>query len=105
MTPRPGQLSARARQDPLDEGILRRICGEFMEMPGLQLTRAQAQRLLGLDEATCSEMLEFLVDARFLYQPRLGVYMRTDDPDASRLRRHIAFARRDLPRRKLKDAS
>jgi hypothetical protein len=48
------------------EQVLRRIYGEFLEMPGLRLTRKQAQRLWGLDEETCIQILEFLVEAKFL---------------------------------------
>ena len=48
-----------------------RVWSEFLEMPGLRLTRRQAQRLWGLDEATCAQILECLVEARFLC--RVGV--------------------------------
>jgi hypothetical protein len=87
-----------------DPAILQRICGEFSEMPGLRLTCAQAQRLWGLDEATCTEVLEFLVDARFLYQPRHGMYMRTADYDAGRVRRQLARAALEVHGQRLKDA-
>lgn len=50
----------------LTEAMLQRICGEYIEMPGLCLTRKQAQRLWGLDEATCWKALDLLVEARFL---------------------------------------
>jgi hypothetical protein len=50
----------------LNEPILQRICGEYLEMPGLQLTLKQAQRLWGLDEETCARSLEFLVENGFL---------------------------------------
>ena len=36
------------------EQLLRRICVEYLEMPGLQLTRPQAQRQWGLDDHTCA---------------------------------------------------
>ena len=52
---------------PNDE-VLRRVQGEFMEMPGLRLTEAQARRLWGLDEAACVAMLGTLVDANFLFR-------------------------------------
>jgi hypothetical protein len=35
------------------EEVLRRVQGEFLEMPGLRLTRAQACRMWGLDPASC----------------------------------------------------
>ena len=71
-------MSAQSR-NAIDDLMLLRIHGEFLEMPGLRLTCQQAQRLWGLDEQTCSELLAFLVDAGFLYQPRDGMYMRTAD--------------------------
>ena len=39
------------------EDVLRRVQAEFLEMPGLRVTEAQACRLLGLDAATCSALL------------------------------------------------
>ena len=45
---------------------LERVCGEFLEMPGLRITCRQAQRLWGLDECTCRQLLESLVESRFL---------------------------------------
>lgn len=59
--------------------MLLRICGEFLEMPGLRLTGAQAQRLWGLDQQTCLELLESLVDANFLCRRRDGMYTRLTD--------------------------
>ena len=46
MTPR-----ARVR---LNEQTLHRICGEYLEMPGLRLTLSQGQQLFGLDDETSS---------------------------------------------------
>jgi hypothetical protein len=59
--------------------ILSRICGEYLEMPGLRLTRAQAQRLWGLDEQTCVQLLECLAEQRFLYRRADGTYVRLAD--------------------------
>jgi hypothetical protein len=61
----------------IDE-VLQRIQGEFVEMPGLRLTGAQAQRLWGLDRDVCDALLGALVDARFLVRTRDGAYMRLD---------------------------
>jgi DNA-binding IclR family transcriptional regulator len=60
------------------DDVLRRIQGEFVEMPGLRLTAAQAQRLWGLDRTKCDELLKTLVKARFLSQTRDGAFIRTD---------------------------
>ncbi len=59
-----------------DENILRRIRGEFLEMPGLRLTSAQAQRLWGLDRPTCDAVLTALVNAKFLSCLRDGQFVR-----------------------------
>lgn len=61
----------------IDEGLLRRICGEYLEMPGLRLTRLQAQRLWGLDGQTCANLLEFLVEVEFLRLTGDGRFART----------------------------
>jgi hypothetical protein len=60
------------------EDVLRRVQGEFLEMPGLRITVAQARRLWGLDAAACDALLGALVDANFLFQTRDGAFMRVD---------------------------
>jgi hypothetical protein len=64
------------QQQPLD--ALRRVQGEYIEMPGLRLTIAQAQRLWGLDRAVCDALLGALVDAKFLLRTRDGAFVRSD---------------------------
>ena len=61
----------------IDE-VLQRIQGEFVEMPGLRLTAAQAQRLWGLERDICDALLGALVDAKFLSQTRDGAFIRMD---------------------------
>ena len=61
----------------IDE-VLQRIQGEFVEMPGLRLTAAQAQRLWGLERDVCDALLGALVDAQFLAQTRDGAFVRRD---------------------------
>ena len=61
----------------IDE-VLQRIQGEFVEMPGLCLTAAQAQRLWGLEREVCDALLGALVDARFLSRTRDGAFVRQD---------------------------
>ena len=53
-----------------------RIEGEFLEMPGLMLTVADAQRRFGLDEITCEAILDALVDSAVLFKTRDRVYGR-----------------------------
>jgi hypothetical protein len=61
------------------EEILRRISGEYLEMPGLNLTCDQAQRLWGLDRDTCRELLGALVASSFLAVSSDGRYSRSNE--------------------------
>jgi hypothetical protein len=76
--------------------VLRRVQGEFLEMPGLRLTQPQARKLWGVDEALCNALLGALIDAKFLFQTRDGAYMRVDSvapvKAALRPRKDIAAA-------------
>jgi len=63
------------------EDLLRRVRGEFAEMPGLRLTERQAQRLWGLDARTCADVLTRLVGAGYLVRTSEGRVMK---PDLSR---------------------
>ena len=58
--------------------VLNRVQGEFLEMPGLRLTAAQARRLWGLDAAICEALLSELVDANFLFRTRDGAFMKVE---------------------------
>ena len=74
--------SARVTED-----VFRRIRGEYGEMPGLRVTQPQAQRLWGLDEATCRLALDSLVRTGFLRRTDAGQYLRlTDGPATPPLR-------------------
>jgi len=62
---------------PVDRDLNLRICAEFQEMPGLQLTLEQACRLWAVDRARGAEVLQKLVDAAVLRQ--VGpYYLRSD---------------------------
>ena len=58
------------------DDLLRRVQAEFLEMPGLRLTRAQARRLWALDDTLCEAVLSALVDARFLVESRNASFIR-----------------------------
>lgn len=58
--------------------VLRRVQGEFLEMPGLRLTKPQARRLWGLDAVSCDALLGALVEAKFLFRTRDGAFMRVE---------------------------
>jgi hypothetical protein len=65
--------------------LLNRIRAEYLEMPGLLLTREQMQRLYGVDRTECQPVLDALVDARFLCVRSGGAYARlTEGMDAPR---------------------
>jgi hypothetical protein len=67
------------------DDVLQRIQGEFVEMPGLRLTAAQAQRLWGLERDVCNALLGALVDAKFLSQTRDGSFVRMEGARPTRL--------------------
>jgi hypothetical protein len=67
------------------DDVLQRIQGEFVEMPGLRLTAAQAQRLWGLERDVCDALLGALVDAKFLSQTRDGAFVRMEGARPTRL--------------------
>jgi hypothetical protein len=49
-----------------DSPLLHRVHGEYMEMPGLRLTLAQACRLWNADPTTSLDVLNRLVEEQFL---------------------------------------
>jgi hypothetical protein len=59
-----------------NDDVLKRVQGEFLEMPGLRLTEVQARRLWGLDAAQCQALLQALIDENFLTKTRDGAFMR-----------------------------
>jgi hypothetical protein len=42
------------------------VQAEYLEMPGLQLTKPQIRRLWGIEEATCDALLAQLLQSQFL---------------------------------------
>ena len=64
------------------EELLGRIRSEYLEMPGLCLTLAQAQRLWGLDASTCSGLFAVLTADKFLCLRVDGTYGRSSDCSA-----------------------
>jgi hypothetical protein len=66
--------------EPASRELVRRVRGEFMEMPGLRLNVRQAERFWGMDALRCEAVLDALVER--------GVLTRT---------RHVYSLRRSLP--------
>jgi len=57
-----------------EDNLIRRVRGEFREMPGMCLTLTQASRLWTPDREACARVLGALVAARFLELDRTGRY-------------------------------
>ena len=68
-----------AKSSAVNEVLVQRVRSEFLEMPGLRLTCQQAQRLWGLDEWLCLQVLDALVDSKFLFRSTHGMYARVSD--------------------------
>ena len=64
------------------DGIHQRIRAEYLEMPGLHLTAEQARRLCGVEQALCQQVLDTLVEMKYLSLKPNGTYARlTGGPD------------------------
>lgn len=72
----PAGTSANTSPPAIDWYAL--VRSEYLEMPGLNPTLAQAERLWNLDPATARAVLTALEEARFLRRTRSGAYVRAD---------------------------
>ena len=54
------------------------VRSEYLEMPGLSLTKPQAQRLWGLDAETCEALIDEMVSAKFLRRMPGDRYVRNN---------------------------
>jgi len=52
------------------------IRAEYLEIPGLALTKAQVERLWGLDAVVSEALLAALVDVKFLRRTSRDTYVR-----------------------------
>ena len=64
--------------------LLLLICTEYLEIPRLHLTRAQVERLWGVDTDTADLLLRTLVDVRFLSKNGSDGYVRASAAEAER---------------------
>jgi len=60
------------------ETLVRRVRSEFLEMPGLHLTFAQAQRLWGIERELCERVVGLLIGDAFLRRTPTGAIVRAD---------------------------
>jgi hypothetical protein len=58
--------------------LVKRVRAEFLEMPGLRLTVAQATRLWGMEPAVCQTVVDTLVESSFLRRTAGGTFLRAE---------------------------
>jgi hypothetical protein len=73
---------SRSSSDPVVEQWMQTVRGEFLEVPGLLLTRDQVQRLWDLDDSLCDTVLEALVQNGFLQRTDQGAFVRAEGRDS-----------------------
>jgi hypothetical protein len=56
--------------------VEQRLLREYLDLPGLSLSLAQAARLLCVEAPTCEVVLNELVDAQYLAHGTSGTYVR-----------------------------
>jgi predicted transcriptional regulator of viral defense system len=70
------ERQSKRTSTPEISAVLVRVQSEYLEMPGLKLTEAQARRLWGLDGNTCRVVLVTLIERGFLKRSPNGHYVR-----------------------------
>jgi hypothetical protein len=68
----------RSNNDTMMTDWLRLIRAEYSEIPGLHLTKPQAQRLWSLDAHACDAVLATLESQKFLRRTPTGAYVKAD---------------------------
>jgi hypothetical protein len=80
MLPRPWHRRSRERlPEPLWQATIRRVRGEFEEMPCLRVSAAQARALFGLPDRVCEWVLTRLEADGFLGRTSSGEYVRQNE--------------------------
>jgi hypothetical protein len=55
-----------AKDDSIDARLVKRVLGEYREMPGLALAIGQARRFWGCDAVACQRIVDVLVERHVL---------------------------------------
>jgi hypothetical protein len=63
----------------LDQRLVDRVRAEYVEMPGMSLTRDEVQRLFGIEPSFCEAVLDALVRTGFLGCQSNGRYGRVNE--------------------------
>ena len=66
-------------RDATIDALIQRVRAEFLEMPGLRVTPAQATRLWGLEPAACGQVIDALLDCAFLRWTPDGTLARVEE--------------------------
>ena len=77
--------------------LLKRIRAAFLEMPNVRLKPEQVQRLCGVERTICQQVLDSLVDEKFLYLTANAHYARFTDGEMARPRAATADLRPERP--------
>jgi hypothetical protein len=92
-------ITRRRTQPAPPEHMLDLLRREFSALPGLRLSTAQLQRMLGVGRSECDTLIQRMVDAHYLVRTADGSYMRADVQPmieaallarGARLPRHVA---------------
>jgi hypothetical protein len=67
--------TAMTNHDPDLDRWVAMVKGEYREMPGLNLTRAQVRRMWGLEDGECDLVLQRLQASHFLRVTSNGSYV------------------------------
>jgi hypothetical protein len=60
---------------PTVERFIQMVHSEYREMPGLELTKPQISRFLGIDAITCDVVVELLESQKFLKRTSRDAYV------------------------------
>lgn len=74
IVPRP--RAVKTGPPPAVERLAQRVRAEYLEMPGLDLTMAQAVCLWATDTDLCERVMSYLVDVGFLARTDRGTFIR-----------------------------
>ena len=67
-----------SNQALVDSDLVRRVVGEYREMPGLSVTLPQASRLWGLPPDTCRALVDILIEKGFVRRTCDGKIVRAE---------------------------
>jgi hypothetical protein len=68
------------------DALMERIRAEYLEMPGMTLRLDQVARLCGIERSACKQVLDALVELKFLCLKANGAYARLSAESSYRAR-------------------